>query len=65
MPRPAPSRLAHAACRNRTVRDRSRRRTFSGLLSAQIVGVSSIVSWCGSTMNFQPTLGSMNRTRVG
>lgn len=35
------------------------------LLSDQIVGVSSTTSLCGSTTNFQPSLGSRNRTRVG
>ncbi len=37
----------------------------SRLPSGQIVGVSSTISLCGSTMNFQPSLGSRNRTRVG
>lgn len=35
------------------------------LLSDQIVGVSSTTSLCGSTTNFQPSLGSRKRTRVG
>lgn len=41
------------------------RGTLSGVPSGQIVGVSSTISLCGSTTNFQPSLGSRNRTRVG
>ncbi len=41
------------------------REIVANLPSGQIVGVSSMISLCGSTTNFQPSLGSRNRTRVG
>lgn len=41
------------------------RKIEANLPSDQIVGVSSTISLCGSTMNLQPSLGSRNRTRVG
>ncbi len=41
------------------------RKVEANLPSGQIVGVSSTISLCGSTMNLQPSLGSRNRTRVG
>lgn len=41
------------------------RKTGANVSSGQIVGVSSTTSLCGSIMNFQPSLGFRNRTRVG
>jgi len=57
-PRPIP-------LRSRDRRKPTRRRRGLRPPSGQIVGVSSTTSLCGSTTNFQPSLGSRNRTRVG
>lgn len=54
-----------AVQRARQQADGLTQKTEANLPSGQIVGVSSMTSLCGSTMNLQPSLGSMNRTRVG